>query len=121
MERISGVLIPGLLAILFIAIGLPLVFRKIKPNYFYGYRLSSNVIGNDDIWYRINEIGGKHLLIIGSLIAVISISAIFFIGHSETQNVFLAAGLTTSVIGILLSWGRTLFIANKMAKDKGLK
>jgi len=121
MEKISGVLIPGLMAFIFIVIGLPLVFRKIKPNFFYGYRLSSFVIGNDDVWYRINEIGGKHLIIIGSIIAVISISAIFFIGHSEIQNVFMAAGLSTSVIGIILSWARTLFIANKMAKEKDLK
>ena len=121
MERISGVLIPAMLAFLFIVIGLPLVFRKIKPNYFYGYRLSSYVIENDDIWYRINEIGGKHLVIIGCLVAAISISAVFFIGHPEIQNVFMAAGLTTSVIGILISWGRTLYIANKMAKDKGFK
>lgn len=121
MEKISGVLVPGLLAFLFIVIGLPLVFRKIKPNFFYGYRLSSYVIGNDDIWYRVNEIGGKHLVIIGCLVAVISILAIFYIGQTEIQNVFLAAGLLTSVIGIILSWWRTLFIANKMAKDKGLK
>jgi hypothetical protein len=121
MERISGVLIPGLLAFLFIVIGLPLFFRKIKPNYFYGYRLSSYVIENDDIWYRINAIGGKHLVIIGSLVAAISISAVFYIGQTEIQNIFLAAGLTTSVIGIILSWGRTLYIANKMIKDKDLK
>ncbi|HOU03532.1 MAG TPA: SdpI family protein [Bacteroidales bacterium] len=121
MERISGVLIPGLLALLFIAIGLPLVFRKIKPNYFYGYRLSSFVIEDDDIWYRVNETGGKHLVIIGCFVALISILAIFYIGQTEIQSVFLAAGLSTSVIGIILSLARTLFIANKMAKDKGIK
>jgi len=120
MERISGILVPGLLAFIFIVIGLPLVFRKIKPNFFYGYRLSSYVIENDDIWYRINEIGGKHLIIIGCLVAAISISAIFFVGHSEIQNIFLAAGLLTSVFGIILSWWRTLFIADKIAKEKGL-
>jgi len=61
------------------------------------------------------------LVIIGCFVALISILAIFYIGQTEIQSVFLAAGLSTSVIGIILSLARTLFIANKMAKDKGIK
>lgn len=121
MEKISGVVVPGLLAMLFIIIGLPLAFRKIKRNYLYGYRLSFYVMNNDDIWYTVNEIGGKHLVIIGCILVVISILALFYIGRSEIQGVFLTIGLLTSVIGIALSWWKTLSIARKIAKDKGLK
>lgn len=121
MENITGVLIYGVLAILFIGLGIPLAYRKVKRNHIYGYRISSYVMNYDDIWYAVNEMGGKHLVIIGCILAVIVIYAAFFMGHPEIQRSLFRLAVVYILLGIAFSWWRTLSLTYKMAKDKGLK
>ena len=78
-------------------------------------------MNKDDIWYTVNENGGKYLVIIGCILGVISVLAVFYFAQSEIQEVFLTIGLFISVIGIALSSRRKHCVANKMTKDKGLK
>jgi len=49
-------------ALLMICVSLPLVYRKIKMNSLYGIRIQKS-FESEDSWYRINEYGGKQLII----------------------------------------------------------
>jgi uncharacterized membrane protein len=49
-------------ALLIIGISIPLVNHKIKMNHFYGIRIKKS-FESEDSWYKINEYGGKQLII----------------------------------------------------------
>jgi uncharacterized membrane protein len=49
-------------ALLIIGISIPLVKHKIKMNYLYGIRIKKS-FESEDSWYKINEYGGKQLII----------------------------------------------------------
>lgn len=40
---------------------LPLITRKIKPNWWYGFS-SKRLIENEDLWFEVNEYGGWQML-----------------------------------------------------------
>ncbi len=47
-----------------IGISIPLIQRRVKPNYWYGYR-TRRTLNNPKIWYEGNAYAGKRLLICG--------------------------------------------------------
>jgi hypothetical protein len=49
-------------ALLIIGVSIPLVNRKIKMNHLYGIRIKKS-FESEDSWYRINEYGGRQLII----------------------------------------------------------
>jgi hypothetical protein len=55
-----------------IAISIPLIQQRIKPNYWYGFR-TRRTLGNPDIWYEVNSYAGKRLLISGIISTVAAI------------------------------------------------
>jgi uncharacterized membrane protein len=58
---------------LFALVSLPLVFRKVPRNGFYGYRTCAT-LGSDFVWYEANAYFGQRLLIAS---AVTCIAAVF--------------------------------------------
>jgi hypothetical protein len=53
------------LPLLFIALGLPLVFRLVPRNYLYGTRTSRSLWTTEEVWYRQNVITGVFMVGIG--------------------------------------------------------
>src|SRR5687768_16441397 len=53
------------LPLLFIALGLPLVFRLVPRNYVYGTRTPRSLWTTEEIWYRQNLITGVFMVGIG--------------------------------------------------------
>jgi hypothetical protein len=51
--------------LLMIALGVPLVFRLVPRNWFYGQRTLRTLRGPEEIWYRQNTITGVAMLLIG--------------------------------------------------------
>ena len=49
-------------ALMIIGISIPLVKHKIKMNHLYGIRIKKS-FESEDSWYKINEYGGKQLII----------------------------------------------------------
>ncbi|MFA5375345.1 MAG: SdpI family protein [Dehalococcoidia bacterium] len=72
------------LAVLFIAISIPLVKRKVKMNPWYGVRIPKS-FESEENWYKINAYGGKRLMVWSSLLVLISI-ATFFIPLDENSS-----------------------------------
>lgn len=49
---------------LFIALGVPLIQRRVPPNPYYGFRMPKT-LNNPDIWYPVNEHGGRLMVYVG--------------------------------------------------------
>jgi hypothetical protein len=56
---------PATPPILFIALGLPLVFRLVPRNWLYGMRTSRTLWTTEEAWYRQNVVTGAVLVIAG--------------------------------------------------------
>ena len=73
-------------SILFIAISIPLVKRKVKMNGWYGVRIPK-AFESEENWYKINAYGGKRLMIWASALALIGIAAFFIpLGEGNTTG-----------------------------------
>lgn len=69
--------------LLFIILGIPLIFRKIPPNHVYGVR-TKLTLSNKTIWYNINQYLGWYLLIAGIVLFIFRLlepSVDFLKGH----------------------------------------
>jgi len=121
MNDYIGLVVSAPIAVVFIIMGLPLIYRKIKRNYFFGYRVSTYAMVDDDIWYEVNRLGGKFLVTIGCLLAVTSIFAAIFIYQPQAQDIILYFDLAIMFIGIPWSVIRGRLLNNQLARDKGLK
>ena len=51
--------------LILIALGLPLLFRLVPPNFLYGMRSPRTLMTTDEIWYRQNVITGVALVVGG--------------------------------------------------------
>jgi hypothetical protein len=108
-----------LVGALIIALAIPLIRRKVKRNIWYGYRISIYVFEDDEIWYRVNETGGKHLASIGVWMIVWGFVA--QIAGEDAQNItypIMVAGMLT---GLIASMVYTIRLAHHLAREKGLR
>lgn len=116
-----GFFASGTFAVLFVALGLPLFLKRIGRNYFFGYRISQYAMLDDDIWYAVNRLGGKHLMIIGAFLFANTIFAGMFIGQRQTQGIILYVDLGIMIIGLIYSLIKGRALNNRLAREKGLK
>ena len=70
-------------ALLIIGVSIPLVKCKIKMNHLYGVRIKKS-FESEDNWYKINEYGGKQLIIWS--IPMILVGIICFVVPINNQN-----------------------------------
>jgi len=70
MDAIANLYI--FLGVLMAVIAIPLVLRKVKPNWIYGFR-TPFTLSREDVWYDINAYFGRWLLAIGIIFTAISI------------------------------------------------
>jgi len=64
--------------ILFILISLPLIYKKIRPNRWYGFR-TKKAMSSHEIWYDINSYMAKGILIVGIAVSLANCAALFYI------------------------------------------
>ena len=60
----------------FIIISIPMLFNKIGPNYYYGFR-TKKTLSNKEIWYKANRFMAKCLIIAGAVILTTGILLTF--------------------------------------------
>ncbi|KKL52189.1 hypothetical protein LCGC14_2287980 [marine sediment metagenome] len=116
-----GFVISLILAISSLLLGIALIFRKVKPNHFYGFRVSKFVFKSDDIWYEVNAKGGMHLIIIGGILMIIASLALVYINDNILQGIFVFITLLILALGLILSLIITYNLSHILAKEKGLK
>jgi len=91
-----------------ILMGMPLMYGKIKPNWFYGFRLPKTV-SNKEIWYEVNKQTGRDFIISGMIIVIVSLFLMVFnlnfdVVTIATIQVFILMALMAIIIvrGLLL-------------------
>ncbi|MBN2536122.1 MAG: SdpI family protein [Spirochaetales bacterium] len=80
--RFSIRLIPIIIAcasLVIIAVSIPLILDKIKPNQLYGFR-TPKTLSSEEIWYKANKYSGMVLLITG-IFTLISMLVILIIAE----------------------------------------
>ena len=88
-----------------VLIALPLIANKIKPNYWYGFRVRQT-LENPQIWYQVNCYAGKRLLAAGIAILISGIAFSFIPGISVDAYALACLAVTCLALGIGLgqSW-----------------
>ena len=101
------------IGVLFIAISIPLIKRKVKINNWYGVRLPQTM-KNEEIWYEVNEKSGKNLFAFGTIIIFFSI--LFYIGNFFSSIVSFVIMTVLIYIGIIVIVIKASSFANKLTK-----
>ena len=66
--------------IILIALGIPLLQGHVSPNSWYGFR-TRKTLSDEKIWYTVNHIAGKDMILAGALIIISSIILLALGGH----------------------------------------
>ena len=96
--------------LIFIAICIPLLKRKVKMNDWYGFRISK-AFQSEENWFSINAYGAKKLIICSILMILIGILC-FFIPISSTTILILGSGPIAFLTTIAII--QTLLFAKKL-------
>ena len=86
-------------------LSLPLIARKIKPNPYYGFRVSAT-LENPETWYTVNQYFAKHQLA-AALIEIASATGLYFwpgITVDTYALSVLAVFVVTFSIAIIQGW-----------------
>jgi phosphatidylglycerophosphate synthase len=88
--------------LLLTVLSIPMVFRKIPPNYWYGFRVRAT-LESEEVWYPANEYAGKRLFWVG-IAAVASAFAGFLLP-------VLTVGVYASLVGVVVVVGLVVTLA----------
>ena len=65
------------IGVVFVILGIPLFLKKVKPNWFYGFRTPTTV-KNKDLWFKVNKQVGREFIIAGIIVIIGSIFMLIF-------------------------------------------
>jgi uncharacterized membrane protein len=68
-----------ILGMLFIALGVPLMRRRVPRNRWYGFRIPKT-LASDSVWYPANAIAGRDMVVAGSAVAACALATMFLMG-----------------------------------------
>src|SRR6185369_5384023 len=88
----------GLFSIL---IALPLLYEKVKPNPWYGFRIRKT-LENEAIWYAVNKHFAQRLLVSGALVTLAS-AGLYFLVPATGEDIYSLSVL--AVFGVSFSVG----------------
>ncbi len=99
-----------LIGLVFIIISIPLLFEKIGPNNWYGFR-TPKTLSNREIWFKANKYMAKYFILLGAAQIIYSILIAFkpFVLHCE-----LAGNLVILIGGTLLVCVKSLLYLGKL-------
>ena len=65
----------------FVVLGIPLALRMVPPNRWYGVR-TAETLSNSDVWYSVNALGGKAIVVAG----ILSLLILLALNHFWTAD-----------------------------------
>jgi len=86
--------------VLSVALGLPLQYEKVPPNWFYGFR-TRKTVSNPEIWYPVNRILGIDMIRMGVVIAA---SALIMLAFRRSVAPEAAVGIVAAIGGAMSLW-----------------
>ena len=89
---------------LLIALAIPLLHNKIKPNNLYGFRVKAT-LENPELWYAVNRYTARWLLASGITLVIAALFLFFVPGLTVDQYALLVLGVWLAVLvpGIIQS------------------
>jgi uncharacterized membrane protein len=102
-------------ALLLMGLSLPLVLRRVKPNYLYGLRVPAT-FADEFVWYEANARSGRDLFALGLVELIFALVPVIdptmpLIVYALGNAIFLGAG----VVGMaIIGWLR----ANRLLKER---
>lgn len=105
----------GGLALIFIALGVPLACRRVPPNRWYGLRIPARC-ADPNVWCEAHARAGRDLLALGAALAgpVLLVPALTRLSRDLRVGVYTAV----SALGPVASLGRTWRYANRLRRDR---
>jgi hypothetical protein len=94
-----------------IGISIPLIQRRIKPNYWYGFRVR-RTLENPQIWYAVNAYAGKRMLVSGIITTVAALVLYLFPGL--TIDGYALAMLFFAVIPLTIGFWQSFHYLNRL-------
>jgi len=86
--------------VLSVALGLPLQYEKVPPNWFYGFR-TRKTVSNPDIWYPVNRVLGIDMVRLGIVVAV---SALIMLALRHSVAPEPAVIIVGAIGGVMALW-----------------
>jgi uncharacterized membrane protein len=98
---------PVVLGAIYIALGVPLALRRVRPNGFYGFR-TSKTMDTETIWYEVNAFTGKAFIWCGSVtvslaLLVALLARVFPVGPSVLAPLAVAIDLIPLAVAVVAS------------------
>jgi uncharacterized membrane protein len=91
------------MGVLFVALGLPLMARRVPPNHWYGFRVPKTLKpGNERIWYDANAYSGRLMTWGGALTAVGAIALRFDGALSLDSYAYGCMGIMVAALVVVL-------------------
>jgi uncharacterized membrane protein len=87
-------------ALLVIALAIPMIRRKVKPNPYYGFR-TPRLLKNPDLWYDANAYAGRWLVVYGLGVLVASIGLALVPNISPDTYAIAVTGVALGGLGLL--------------------
>ena len=98
--------------IVFIVIGIPLLQGKVKPNHWYGCR-TQKTLSDEKIWYAVNRVTGRDLIIGGFLLGISSL-ALFIFGGGMNATLAVIILLSEMLLSVAAMVVNSLRYQNRM-------
>jgi uncharacterized membrane protein len=97
----ASILFAGV-GLLYIALGIPLLRGRVKPNSWYGCR-TQKTLSDETIWYAVNRVTGRYMIVSGVLLIVSSL--VVFAVRSQinsTQAALILLVVLISSVGMMV-------------------
>ena len=98
-----------------IALSVPLVRRRIKPNSLYGLRVPAT-FADDRVWYEANAQSGRDMLFLGIGFCLLALAVPLVPGMTTARYLTVLAGLMVAglLVVAVLGWSR----ANRLLRER---
>ena len=106
-----------LVGALFIALALPLMNRRVKPNRLYGVRVRAT-FADEAVWYEANARSGRDMLLLGVLICLLAVGLPFVNGISPELAIWILIGVT--FFGVVVTAAVGISRANRLLRERGV-
>lgn len=98
--------------LLLVAIAIPLMRRRIPPNWLYGLRVPAS-FADESVWYEANAKSGRDLLCFGMLLAILPVG-LSFSGLGATAHIAWALIAVSGAIALaIVGWRRANLLLRK--------
>lgn len=91
----------GCAGILLALLSLPLLFEKIKPNPFYGVRITATM-ADPALWYSVNKYFARYLLAVGMAVIVAAVGLYFVPNISVDAYALSVLGVFVLAFGVAM-------------------